>query len=234
MTEPAVRSDPRAAVDDCWNRIGVRGDRSCPKLVEHVHCRNCPVYSAGAADLLGGEAPAGHLAERTAHFIRPTAPAIGDTRSVVIFRVGAEWLALPSPIVVEVANLLPIHSLPHRTGGVVLGVTSVRGELLVCVSLRAIVGADPIAPKTAADPATAAHAGYSRLLVIRRESIRVVCPVDEVHGIHRFDPRELKPIPTTVSKAAITYSTGLLPWQGRSVGSLDDQLLFYTLQRSLE
>ena len=69
--------------------------------------------------------------------------------------------------------------------------------------------------------------------MIRREGVRVVCPVDEVHGIHRFHPRELKDVPTTVAKATVTYSTALLPWQGHSVGTLDDQLLFYTLKRSL-
>jgi chemotaxis-related protein WspD len=75
---------------------------------------------------------------------------------------------------------------------------------------------------------------YRRLLVIRRETVRVVCPVDEVHGIHRFDPRELQDIPATVAKATVTYSTALLPWQGHSVAALDDQLLFYRLKRSLE
>jgi len=35
----------------CWRRIGVSGDRSCPELAQHVHCRNCPVY-AGAAQRL--------------------------------------------------------------------------------------------------------------------------------------------------------------------------------------
>ena len=70
--------------------------------------------------------------------------------------------------------------------------------------------------------------------MIRRDDVRVVCPVDEVHGIHRFHPRELKDVPTTVAKATVTYSTALLPWRGHSVGMLDDQLLFYTLKRSLE
>ena len=143
-----------ARIDDCWNRIGVRGDRSCPELVEHVHCRNCPVYSAGAADLLDAEVPAGHLAERTAHFAEPANAESGEMRSVVIFRVAAEWLALPTALVVEVANLLPIHSLPHRSNGAVLGVTSVRGELLVCMSLRQVVGAEMVAvPSAPAAPA---------------------------------------------------------------------------------
>ena len=39
----------RAGLNDCWNKIGVRGDGSCPELARHVHCRNCPVYSASAA-----------------------------------------------------------------------------------------------------------------------------------------------------------------------------------------
>ncbi|MEM7650108.1 MAG: chemotaxis protein CheW, partial [Cyanobacteria bacterium P01_A01_bin.70] len=30
---------------DCWNQIGVRGDRTCPTLETVIHCHNCPVYS---------------------------------------------------------------------------------------------------------------------------------------------------------------------------------------------
>ena len=39
-------------IDDCWNRIGIYGDKSCPVLPEHIHCRNCSVYSAAATRLL--------------------------------------------------------------------------------------------------------------------------------------------------------------------------------------
>jgi chemotaxis-related protein WspD len=219
----------RPAINDCWNRIGVRGDSSCPELRQYVHCRNCPVYSAGAATLLDADAPESYLADRTAHFLAAAPENDAETRSVVIFRVASEWLALPTAVVIEVSNLLPIHSLPHRRNGVVLGLASVRGELLVCVSLRQIVGAAPLAAAAHPDH----DAVYPRLLVVRREAVRVVCPVDEVHGIHRFHPRELKELPTTVAKATVTYSTALLAWRGHSVGTLDDQLLFYTLRRSL-
>jgi len=217
------------AIDDCWNRIGVRGDKSCPELIGRLDCRNCPVYAAGAAQVLDA-APPSHFIDQTAHFAAPVLDVEGERRSVVIFRVASEWLALPVAVVIEVANLLPIHSLPHRANGVVLGLASVRGELLVCVSLGRIVGADPVA--SASDDRRAA--AYRRLLVIRRDAVRVVCPVDEVHGIHRFRPLELQELPATVAKATLTYSTALLPWQGHSVGTLDDQLLFSTLKRSLE
>jgi len=46
-----------AAIDDCWNEIGVRGDRSCPRLKEHGHCRNCPVFSSAAAVRLDAQLP---------------------------------------------------------------------------------------------------------------------------------------------------------------------------------
>src|SRR3977135_1594882 len=98
----------RAVIDDCWNRIGVRGDGSCPELRQYVHCRNCPVYSAGAAALLDADAPLSYFAARTAHFAAPAPADDGETRSVVIFRVASEWLALPTSVVIEISNLLPI------------------------------------------------------------------------------------------------------------------------------
>jgi chemotaxis-related protein WspD len=230
MIEPADR-DRRLdrVLNDCWNRIGVHGDASCPELQQYVHCRNCPVYSAGAAEMLDADTPVSYFVDRTAHFAAAADVEETETRSIVIFRIGSEWLALPTSVVVEVANLLPIHSLPHRQNAVVLGLASVRGELLVCVSLSQVIDAGP-----RAEPGARGGAAIRRLLVIRRDGIRFVCPVDEVHGIHRFHARELKELPTTVANARVTYSTALLPWRGQSVGTLDDQLLFYTLRRSLE
>jgi chemotaxis-related protein WspD len=219
----------RAALNDCWNSIGVHGDGSCPELAQHVHCRNCPVYSAGAAELLDVDPPASYLAEWTRHFAQRKPDEDAETRSVLIFRVASEWLALPTSVVTEVANLVPIHSLPHRQNRVVVGLASIRGELLVCVSLGEVLGVDPNAAQNRERRGTV----YQRLLVIARDDVRAVCPVDEVHGLHRFHPRELKEVPTTVANAAITYSTGVLTCDSRLVGLLDDQLLFYTLKRSL-
>ena len=58
-------------------------------------------------------------------------------------------------------------------------------------------------------------------------------PVDEVFGVHRYHPRELRPAPATLAESKVTYTTGLLPWRDRTVGCLDDELLFYTLNKSL-
>jgi chemotaxis-related protein WspD len=215
--------------DSCWNSIGVRGDSSCPELERYVHCRNCPVYAQAALSVLDGDTPAGYMGEWTTHFARPKRGADGETQTVVIFRIGAEWLALPMRAVTEVADLRPIHSLPHRRSDVVLGLANVRGELLVCVSLGRVLGLE--------QPAEAhreiRRGAHPRLLVIRHDNVRSACPVDEVHGVHRVRSREMKNVPTTVARATATYSTAILSWKGVSVGLLDDQLLCYTLQRSV-
>lgn len=109
----------------------------------------------------------------------------------------------------------------------VLGLVNVHGELLVCVSLRRILGLEsPGAPgdRPGSD---------ERLLVIERDGRRTVCPVDEVHGIQRFHPRELKEVPATIARASTTYTKAVLPWQKKSVGLLDDALLFHSIDRRL-
>src|SRR4051794_28221802 len=96
-----------ATVKDCWTVIGVHGDASCPELQRHVHCRNCPVFSAGARRLLDRDAPVDDLARWTSHFAQPKPLDALNTQTIVLFRIGREWLALPTPCVTEVANLLP-------------------------------------------------------------------------------------------------------------------------------
>jgi len=231
MKKPATPAplSTRAAIRDCWNNIGVYGDASCPELKKHVHCRNCPVYSAAAVDLLDTDLPADHLERWTRHVAQAKVVAETDTHSVVVFRIGDEWLALPTALFKEVAGVGAIHSVPHRRNGVVLGLTNIRGELLVCISLREVLGQ----PAASARKRDKHRATEGRFLVIQHADGRVVCPVDEVHGVRRFHAREQLPVPSTLAKATATYTQALLPWQQKSVGLLDDQLLFYTINRSL-
>src|ERR1700722_380014 len=98
----------------CWNSIGVRGDGSCPELIQHVHCRNCPVYSEAASSILDTEITADYLAQSTRDVAREKIVSPAILLSVVIFRIGAEWLALPTSVIREIVDHRPIHSMPHR------------------------------------------------------------------------------------------------------------------------
>ena len=213
---------------DCWNRIGVRGDRSCPELQHYVHCRNCPAQSAAMQALLDRTLSKADLLENTRYYARPKPADEREYRSVVLFRIGPEWLALPTSIVEEIGDTRPIHSVPHRRGGAILGVANVRGELVVCVSLS-------VALKISGQ-SDSSHRGVAqaqqRLLVLRRHDVRAVCPADEVHGVHRIPSSDLIDAPS-LAKVTGAHSRSVFEWRSRSVGLLDSDALFQTLQRSL-
>ena len=96
---------------------------------------------------------------------------------------------------------------------------------LVCISLARALGLEKTQEKK--------RTTQQRLLVISDEGRRLVFPVDEVGGIHHFSQKEVKPIPTTLAGVAAVHTTGVLSWQNKSVGCLDEQLLFYTLNKGL-
>ena len=234
VARPAAASPTDAVARDefyhaaCWNRMGVYGDGSCPELPRLLHCRNCPVYSAAGTQLLNRPLPPGYRQERTRQFAAERLTAEATKTSSVVFRVRAEWLALPTEAFQEVAERRPIHSLPHRRRSVVLGLANIRGELLICVSLGYLLGLE-----RDDGPLDALRSAYHRLLVVKWEGGRLVFPVDEVHGPHRFHPQELKAPPATLGKAGATLIRGILRCQERAVGLLDTDVLFPTLNRRL-
>ena len=227
-TEASVAQ--RVEIDACWNRIGVHGDHSCQALVQHVHCRNCPVYAAAAAELLDAPLPDDHLSFWTPLVAQvPASPKDTEVVSLVIFRAGTELLALPTGIFKEVAEHRAIHSIPHRRDGVILGLTNIRGELVICASLIHLLGLEP-APKKKGDKE---HALDERMLVIEHKGSHTAFPVDEIHEVGRFHATDFGDVPSTLTKAASTYIKAIFPWREKSVGLLDEQLLLFTINRSL-
>lgn len=222
MASPADDAQP---LDDCWNRIGVRGDKSCPRLIEHVHCRNCPVHAAAAIRLLDRYAL--QQDEPDAACAQPAVTG-GATRSLMVFRLGDEWLALPTHILVEVAPPAPIHRLPHPRTRAVLGVANVRGALLACLSLVELLGLE-----AGGEPPVVAGRRSPRMLVLAAAGGSFLAPVDEVDGIHAFDLGQLAAAERDNPLDAARCSSGVLQWCGRSLRLLDPEQLLQTMIRSL-
>jgi chemotaxis-related protein WspD len=217
-------------INACWNSIGVRGDRSCAELEKHVHCRNCPVYSAAAVDLLDRPVSKEYLQHWTAHLARTEREnQHRGTQSVLVFRLGAEWLAASTGLFKEVVGSRPVHALPDRRHGLVLGLVSIRGELVVCISLFQLLGLEQAETRRSGKQ----RIGGGRLLTIEDQGLRTAFPADEVHGTLRFNPDDLRQAPATVAGAAATYIKALLPWQEQTIGMLDEPLLIAALNRSL-
>jgi chemotaxis-related protein WspD len=182
--------DIETSLDDCWNRIGTRGDQSCPALEQWTRCLNCPVFERAAARLLDrpvsdatgdvavhvqraappeqlGDAPVEAVNARGSGNARSNESAQSSkTHSAVVFRVEDEWLALPTDALKQIEDLRPVHSLPHRRNRVVLGLVNVRGALTVAVSLGEMLRLDRTAGAKAASNeragmAAGAHASRS-------------------------------------------------------------------------
>jgi len=220
--EPATENH-----EACWQSIGVYGNGECRELQKFVHCRNCPVYSQSALRLLDRPLSADYRAEWTAHFAKEQRLVPPVKTSAVLFRINAEWLALPTDAFQEIAERRRTHSLPHQRQGIVVGLVNIRGELLICVSLSRLLGLEKASPRQTI------RTTYDRLLVANWEGSRLVFPVDAVHGTHRFEASEVHEPPATVAKSRPCYTHGIFMWQQKSVGLLAPSLLFSALNRSL-
>lgn len=214
-------------MNDCWNRIGIQGDGTCPELPKVVHCRHCQVYSNAAAQLLNRPLPAEYRRQWTEHFAKTRSNPPPARSSAVVFRVGPEWLALPTAVFQEVTDQGRVHSIPHQRRGMITGLVNVRGELLICVSLERLLSL------VQSGPAVPARATYPRLLVVNGDGRRIVFPVDEVQGIHRFNPEHLGPPPAALTRNAQPLTEGVFDWRNMSVGLLNADQLFDALNQNL-
>ncbi len=211
-----------APLDTCWKRIGVHGDKSCPLLAEHVHCRNCEVYAAAAIRLLDRFAGQGDGLDEL-----ETEETQVECRSLLIFRLGDEWLALATGSLLEVVAKALIHSLPHQHSRSLLGVTNVHGTLVACLSLAELLELAPVSTASTARRTT------PRMLIVAGQGGPVVMPVDEVDGIHAVPLQLVHAASRGGGQVVSQLAAGVLQWHGRSVTLLDEERLRQAISRSL-
>jgi chemotaxis-related protein WspD len=180
--------------------------------------------------LFDREIPEDYLQEWTSRVAAKRSVGEVGRKSVVIFKIATEWLALPTEVFQEVVDQCVVRTLPHQRGGVLSGLVNVRGELLLCVTLRVLLGLEKVAEVQQRDT----RASQGRLLICSRKGDRLAFQADEVYGVQRYHAGDLRDVPATLAKAAAgTYVLGILPWNDRAVGCLDEELLFYALNKGL-
>lgn len=180
------------------------------------HLNDSDLHEAGS-HLLDREIPHEYRREWTARIGGIRESDSPGTVSAMIFRLGEEWLALPASGFQEVVDQFVIRTVPHRTGGILLGLVNVRGELLLCIRLQVLLGQN-------SPPDT-----EQKLLVLESAGNRIAFPVDEIAGVHRYHPRDLLEVPTTVAKGEGSFTLGLLSWKDHAVGCLDENALFQAM-----
>lgn len=223
-----VPSNRLAVLSECWTEIGVWGNRTCPTLLDVVHCHNCAVFGGASRRFLEGPCPPGYLDEWTSRLTSPLEVADQDIESVMIFRLGDEWLALRVAVLIEVTTMRPIHRIPHRTG-FLAGIANIRGELQLCARLDLALGLRRDSDVTASS-VSENEGNKSRLIVVQADGERWVFPVDEVDEVFRFPISELGNVPATLSRSHQRFTKGVFQSKGRAVGLLDDGHLFPLLR----
>ena len=162
-----------------------------------------------------------------------------NATSVLVFRLGREWLSLPTASLVEVTPLRCLHRVPHRTNSVLEGFVNIRGQLQLCVSLHGLLGLD--SKPVIASQALLAQDGSdidarptARLLVVERSGSqraeRWVFGVDQVAGVQRVARSSMRAVPSTLSQAGVRFCQTLFDWQEKTVGLLDESRVFDALR----
>ncbi|PSF35281.1 chemotaxis protein CheW [Aphanothece hegewaldii CCALA 016] len=233
-------------IEDCWNKIGVSGDSSCSLLPEVIHCRNCSVYAAAGRTLLHRESPVGYIEEWT-HLVSQPLPKRAkkytetttfsqkiehklDLSCVLIFRLETEWFALPIGVIKEVTSLCTVHTLPHRSNDILLGVVNIRGEILICVSLSNLLQLKPVAWKNSSlSKNNASPKTYQRMVVTEIQDNRWVFIVDEIYSVQRLKTDDLSNVPTVITKTPDTYTQKIIQLEDKKINFVDSEMLFYEL-----
>lgn len=215
-------------IEACWNRIGVNGDQSCDKLQQHVHCRNCEVYAAAAQQNLQRPVSDDYKKEWAAHFRRDAGEGQQQDLSCLVFRIGREWLSLPTRMFVSVAPSARPHRLPHRSGRGLSGIVNVSGTLYPCMSLADLLGID----ESEGEAATHRHT-FARLLLTQWEDQAYALPVADLHGILRYAAPSVQAPAATINKGLSRFLSGVITHQDMRIGVLDEALIGYQLARTL-
>lgn len=210
-----------ALPEQCWRHIGVYGgDHSCEQLVSEIHCRNCAVFSRAARALLRREAEPLPPSSATLEVNQDQ-----DTRSVLSFRLGREWLGLSCARVAEVAAAQPPRRIAHRGGGGLEGLVAVRGELHLCVALieslqlglRSELGGE-----------------RSRLILLQPpQAAPIAFRCSEVTGLRRVRNEDIEEVPATLPPALARCLSGVVALEHGRMALLDESAVLATLDAAL-
>lgn len=161
-----------------------------------------------------------YLQEWAEHFRAPLASGEAADASAVAFRIGAEWLALPTPMLLRVAPHVLPHRVPHRKGRGLRGIVNVGGQLYPCIALADLLGIDA----DGGSARTGRHT-FARLLLVRWEERAYALPVADLHGIVRYAGKRVHAPAATINKGVQRYLSGVIAEGELRIGLLDAALL---------
>ena len=217
--------------ENCWNSIGVWGNEvpRCPKLAEFIHCQNCDTFHAASLNAYERAIPEDYRIEWTEVLAGEKVQRVTDSRTVIVFRIGDEWVAISTGLCKEISRMMKIHRLPHNKSHILKGVVNNGGEIRICFSLGSLLGiarAEQIFGEEF-------QGVYARMIVMSVDGRNYVFPVSEVKGLLQYRESDRVPLPDTVLASSASFMSGVITWDDQIIGCLDEALLTSQLERSI-
>jgi chemotaxis-related protein WspD len=233
--EPIDAVDPTrlTVIDDCWNRIGVQGDKSCEKLVAAVHCRNCSVFESAGSALFDRPLTDELIDDWTKRVATPDSAEGGDSVSTLVFRIGDELLAFDVRTMTEVCEWRPFHSVPGSHSRLVLGLVNVRGRLLLLATLARLLEIDDREFERGENDLDDPKRKARRMLVVADGPHEWVFPVEAVEGVIRRPKSAISDPPSTIRNSLAAFGSGVFSYRDSKVGLLESGRVFEALKRSM-
>lgn len=215
-----------SVLNDCWNRIGVRGDRSCPELKSAIHCQNCSVFGEASQAFFDRPQLPDYRSELTKLIAEPPKVRQSGSQPVVVFALSEELFALDTRRFVEVTGPRRVHRVAHRTNRVFSGLVSINGQLELCFSLANLLNVET--------KKSAGQKDEARLVVIEDDrSRRWVFHADRVLGVERMPEAAFADPPATVAQDTAGHVSRVIAWNDQRIGYLALDSIFAALERSL-
>jgi chemotaxis-related protein WspD len=189
------------------------------------------IHQISSSHLFERAAPSEYIEEWTNALMQPPSSEKGEeTLSYMVFRLGVEWLALPTVFFKEVTTRRSVHRIPHLGGKILQGIVNLNGELKLYVALDRLLEIKSIP----SSPSSNVQYQQDRIMAIAKEGDLWVFPVDEIYGIYRWNLAHLENVPANISKSTADFLKGIMKLENKSVGLLDEELLFSSLKRSIQ
>ncbi|MBP7232927.1 MAG: chemotaxis protein CheW [Syntrophaceae bacterium] len=220
--------DSGLSLKKCWRAKGNFGDGSCRELLHLIHCCYCPVYIRASREILDRDLPTGYPEDRAVFMARQKQKVNLGTISIMAFRLQEERFALKTTFFQETLENLPVHMIPLKTNRVFRGVVNVNGDLLLCISASELLDLT-----VQAEGKPTGNNTFERMVVVSREGNRFVFAVNEIFGVERIAPEDIRETPATLSRSARALTRGIFTLKGHNVGLLDEDQFFPAMLRSL-
>ena len=216
------------SVQDCWQEIGIFGDRSCPRLESEIHCRNCEIYRTGGHDLLDRPLPEDYRREITFKLQVQAEKEDEHPLHLVLFRIGGAWLAMASECFVRTLARSSVMPIPGRSNQVFRGLVNTQGDLRLCVSLGELFKSETEHPVIDVSARV-----FPRMLEIRIDGERWIFEADEVVGAIECFSSHLEPLPSNLERSLRGLVKSLFVWQGLRVALVEPARLRDLLKEAI-